>query len=70
MKTTQPLHDKAVPVTSNNWKNGLEEKLVWREGVKDQGELENNSGSVNHHWPEKGNFKRSRHGYTYYQSNF
>jgi hypothetical protein len=68
MQSAQLLPGKAAAVTSNTLKNSAEETLVWREGVADQGEVENILGPVDR--PEKVNFKRSRHSYTYYPSDF
>ncbi|MCK6626554.1 MAG: hypothetical protein L6R45_15420 [Anaerolineae bacterium] len=68
MKSAQLLPGKAAAVTSNTLKNGAMETLVWREVEAGQGEIENILGPVDR--PEKINFKRSRHSYTYYRSDF
>lgn len=67
MKPTQPLLDEAAAVTSSALNNDPTEKLVGREEAADWGKLDNKGGPVNYGWTEKGNFKRSRHSYTYYQ---
>lgn len=70
MKSTQSLSNKVAAVTSSNLKSGPEEKLVGREALADQSESENILGSASPGWPETFAFKRSRHSYTYYQSDF
>lgn len=68
MKSIQPLPDEVTAVINSAVNSDLAEKSVGREEVADQGKFENNRRSVNYGWTEKGNFKRSRHSYTYYQS--